>query len=196
MNDEERALIREAQRGNALAFETLIRRYDQQVLQLAYSMVKNMQDAEDIYQEVFVRVFKNLSRFHFRSEFSTWLYRVVVNHCLNFQRRQKRRRMFSLQRNGKSDFDAFSAQIDGSGKNPEENVLNSELSAEIETAIEQLSPRQKMVFLLRHYHGHKLKDIAEMMNCSEGAVKNYLFRATRKMQTLLRAYSNPEGSQS
>jgi RNA polymerase sigma-70 factor (ECF subfamily) len=75
-------------------------------------------------------------------------------------------------------------------RSPEESVLNQELSDSIELALEQLSARQKTVFVLRHYHGHKLQEIAQIMKCSEGTVKNYLFRATQKMQALLKEYAN------
>ncbi len=190
MNSEEQAIIKEAQRGNVMAFETLIKRYDRQVLQLALSMVSNAEDAQDIYQEVFVRVYKNLRRFQFKSEFSTWLYRVVVNYCINYQKKRKRQRLFSLEQMdaGKGE-NSYKAQLPGSERDPEAHVLNTELSGKIDAAIEQLSAKQQMVFVLRHYHGYKLKDIAEMMGCSLGTVKNYLFRATRRMQELLNEYS-------
>ncbi len=94
MNQDEQAIIKQAQGGNILAFEALVKRYDKHVLQLAYSLVNNTQDAQDVYQEVFVRVFKNLKRFKFQSQFSTWLYRVVVNYCINFNKRKGRAKFF------------------------------------------------------------------------------------------------------
>ncbi len=187
MDIEEKAIIKEAQRGNLMAFETLVKRYDRQVLQLTRSIVHHVEDAEDIYQEVFVRVFRNLRKFHFRSEFSTWLYRVVVNHCLNFKKRSGRKRTFSLE-NESSSGENWQTTIKGTGKNPEQSMLNTELGDQIDQAIDQLSDRQRVVFELRHYHGHKLKEIAEIMGCSEGTVKNYLFRATQKLQQLLIEY--------
>src|SRR3990172_7679359 len=96
INSEEKAIIKEAQRGNLLAFESLVKKYDRKVLQLAYSMVNNTEDAEDVYQEVFVRVYKNLDRFKFKSEFSTWLYRVVVNYCINYQKGKKRKQFYPI----------------------------------------------------------------------------------------------------
>lgn len=189
MNDEERAIIKEAQRGNLLAFETLVKRYERQVLQLAFSLVNHPQDAEDIYQEVFVRVFRNLHKFQFRSEFSTWLYRVVVNYCLNYRKRRDRTRSVSLEQDWNESESGWSRTLPVDEKNPEQRVINYELSNKIDLALAQLSPRQKTVFVLRHYQGHKLSEIAEMMGCSLGTVKNYLFRATQKMQQLLHEYS-------
>jgi len=189
MEKEERALIKEAQRGNILAFERLVKRYDKQVMQVAYNMLNHVQDAEDVYQEIFVRVFKNLSRFQFRSEFSTWLYRVVVNTCINHQKTRRKRRHYSLNNTHEESRDNWNATLKGSEISPEESVLNRELSQEIKAAVEQLSEKQKAVFILRHYHGRKLKDIAVILNCTEGTVKNYLFRATQKMQRFLQEYS-------
>ncbi|MFQ5648915.1 MAG: RNA polymerase sigma factor [bacterium] len=193
MNSEEQAIIQAAQEGNILAFESLVKRYDRQVLQLALSLVNHRQDAEDIYQEVFVRVYKNLHRFQFRSEFSTWLYRVVVNACINYLKKKQRTKTLPLDGSTCGKEQGLRNTLPGSEKNPEESILNQELSGEIDEALEKLSPRQKMVFVLRHYHGHKLQEIAEIMNCSLGTVKNYLFRSTQRMQQLLREYSATRG---
>ncbi len=189
MSHDEKALIKEAQRGNILAFESLVKNYDRHVLQLAYNMVNNTQDAEDIYQEVLVRIYKNLHRFEFKSEFSTWLYRVVVNYCINFQKKRRRLKTYSIDKEFQNGDENWKKSVKSEEQNPEESFLNLELSREIEAALQQLSPKQKTVFILRHYHGHKLKEIAEIIKCSEGTVKNYLFRATQKMQRLLREYS-------
>lgn len=189
MDKEETALIKEAQRGNILAFESLVKKYDKQVLQLAYNMVNNAQDAEDIYQEVFVRLYNNLGRFHFKSEFSTWLYRVVVNHCINYRKKRQRNKHFSLDQDASDDAENWQFNLPGKERNPEDTVINEELSRKINLALGQLSDQQKSVFVLRHYHGKKLKDIAKILKCSEGTVKNYLFRATQKMQRQLIDYA-------
>lgn len=190
MSENEKALIKEAQRGNIVAFETLVKNYDRQVLRLAYSMVNNTQDAEDIYQEVFVRVYRSLPRFQFKSEFSTWLYRVVVNYCINYQKKSRRRlKTYSIDNEYPGGDDSWKVTVKSAESNPEQSLLNVELSKEIDLALEHLSPKQKTVFILRHYHGEKLREIANILKCSEGTVKNYLFRATQKMQRLLKEYS-------
>ena len=189
MARDETATIKEAQKGNILAFESLVYKYDRQVLSLVQNLVSNRQDAQDIYQEVFVRVYQNLKRFQFKSQFSTWLYRVVVNCCINFNKRKSRSRYYSFE-DGEGDLESgWLMTLEGKELNPEDAMLNKELSEEIEAALNELSIQQQTVFVLRHYHGHKLKDIAEMMNCSEGTIKNYLFRATQKMQRLLGDYA-------
>lgn len=187
--EREEALIREAQMGSIVAFESLVRQYDQQVMQLAFSLVNDTEDAQDIYQEVFVRVFRNLKRFQFRSQFSTWLYRVVVNYCINFNKKKQRAKFYSLNGENENGEASWSVMLKGTEISPEDSLLNRELSAKIENAIAQLSPKQKTVFVLRHYQGLKLQEIAKILKCSEGTVKSYLFRATQKMQSLLKRYS-------
>ncbi|MFQ5824272.1 MAG: RNA polymerase sigma factor [bacterium] len=189
MNQNEQAIIKEAQRGNILAFETLVKKYDRQVMQLANNLVNNICDAQEIYQEVFVRVYNNLHHFHFKSEFSTWLYRVVVNYCINFRKKNSRIKFYSLEGEAIENEDNWKRTFKGQELNPEESVLNQELSDQITIALDQLSIKQKTVFILRHYHGHKLKEIAKIMDCSEGTIKNYLFRATQKMKRLLKEYA-------
>jgi RNA polymerase sigma-70 factor (ECF subfamily) len=189
MSRDEKAIIKQAQEGNILAFETLVYKYDHQVLRLIQNLVNNAQDAQDIYQEVFVRVFKNLKRFQFRSQFSTWLYRVVVNYCINFNKKKARAKYYSIEESQNDGETGWFITVEGQELNPEDAALNNELSQEIDTALNELSTQQKTVFVLRHYHGHKLREIAEIMNCSEGTIKNYLFRATQKMQQLLGTYA-------
>ena len=186
--EDETALIRAAQSGDVRAFEALVERYDRQVLELARSLVHNFEDAEDVYQEVFVRVYKHLPRFRFESRFSTWLYRVVVNYCLSYKRRA--RAAVSLDDPGALNGASRQWTLPSGETTPEAEVLNQELAQRIESALSQLSAQQKAVFVLRHFHGRKLREIAEILACREGTVKNYLFRATQKMQKLLQPYSN------
>jgi RNA polymerase sigma-70 factor (ECF subfamily) len=189
MEKAEQEAITKAQSGDIFAFTSLVRKYDKQVMQLAYNMVGNVEDAQDIYQEVFVRVYKKISGFTFRSEFSTWLYRVVINMCINFQKqRSRKKRMFA----GEHRFDPvqrFSNTVADDGQTPEQVLLNHELADEIELALQALSAKQKAVFVMRHYNGTKIREIAEILKCSEGTIKNYLFRATQKMQAQLREYT-------
>lgn len=187
MEEREMRLIKRAQEGDAAAFEALVLMYDRDVLKLAFRMVNNLEDARDIYQDVFLLVYRKLSSFRFESEFYTWLYRIVINQCINFRKWRRRRKMAPL--------DMQEAPVGGSpetvaavGRNPEDSILDREAGDLIEQALSQLSEKQRAVFVLRHFHDQKLQDIAHSLGCAEGTVKNYLFRATQKMQDLLRDY--------
>ena len=188
MESTDRELISRAQGGESAAFEALVCRYDKQVLAIAASYANNPDEAKDIYQEAFLRVYRSLGGFRFQSEFSTWLYRVVTNVCLTHRTRHKGRRFIPID-----EIDRPGTEHRASPRprpaSPERQAQNSEISRHIENAMEHLSPQQRLVFTLKHYQGYKLREIASMMDCAEGTVKKYLFTATEKLrQRLKRLY--------
>jgi RNA polymerase sigma-70 factor, ECF subfamily len=186
---EEQSLVREAQAGNRLAFEELVRLYDREVLRLALNLVHRAEDARDIYQESFLRVYRNLHRFRFECSFYTWVYRIVTNVCLDHLRRRQTRKEEQApadESTAGTPPDFFDRQPEPSAAaNPERHLLGQEIGRKIASALEQLSPRERMVFELKHYHGMKLRAIGEVLGTSEETVKNSLFRATRKMRARL-----------
>jgi len=186
---EEQALVRNAQAGDRLAFEELVRRYDREVLRLALNLVHRVEDARDIYQESFLRVYRNLHRFRFECSFYTWLYRVVTNVALDHLRRRTSRREDQAPvpeeaEGGTRDFFDRQPEVRASA-NPEKRLLGQELGQHIQAALTRLSPRERMVFELKHYQGLKLRAIGDMLGTSEETVKNSLFRATRKLRASL-----------
>jgi len=187
MKEQEHTLILNAQKGDVNSFEQLIHIYDEKVMGLIYSMVNNTDDVKDIYQEVFIRVFKAINSFKFKSDFYTWLYRIVINQCLNFRKKKKREALRrDLENSRESENWIYSFK--NPDRNPEEEMLNKELAFILEKSLEILSPKQKMIFILRHYENKKIKEIAELMKISEGTVKNYLFRASEKLKGFLKQY--------
>jgi len=183
-------LILRSKQGDAVAFEQLVQRYDKRVLTIAASHTSNSDDAKDIYQEVFIRVYKGLNKFESRSEFSTWLYRITTNVCLSHRSRAKRRPHASLdEERGEEDGQSHTLKDTiGSGQRTDERMISREISTHIEKAMNELSPKQRIVFRLRHYEGYKLREIAEMMNVGEGTVKKYLFEATATMRAQLKEF--------
>lgn len=186
---EEHAIIRKAQAGDRLAFEELVRRYDRDVLRLALNLVHRAEDARDIYQESFLRVYKNLHRFRFECSFYTWLYRVVTNVALDHLRRRTSRREDQApvaEQTEASTRDFFDRQPElRPAANPERHLLGQELGQHISAALKRLSPRERMVFEMKHYQGLKLRAIGDLLGTSEETVKNSLFRATRKLRASL-----------
>ena len=181
------SLIRAAQRGDQDAFEQLVRAYDQSVLRLAMNLLRSPEDARDVYQEAFLRVYRNLDSFRFDCSFHTWLYRIVTNICLDQLRKRKVRKEESPvvdTPDGPLDrMDAF--EEDSADSDPDRSMWNRELRKKIETALQDLTPRERMVFELRHYQGLRLRNIGEMLGTTEEAAKNCLFRATQKMRSVL-----------
>ena len=187
---DERCLVVEAQAGSRSAFEELVRRYDRDVLRLALNLMKRPEDARDVYQEAFLKVYRNLHRFRFECSFYTWLYRIVTNVCLDQLRRRQARpedqapEAGSAHDEGITDF--FERQKEHRPTlDPERRLLGQEIQTRIASAMELLSPRERVVFEMKHYQGLKLRAIGDALGTTEETVKNSLFRATRKLRSQL-----------
>jgi len=184
---DEAALIRAAQQGDHDAFEQLVRVYDQSVLRLAMNLLRSPEDARDVYQEAFLRVFRNLDNFRFDCSFHTWLYRIVTNLCLDQMRKRKvRKEEPSVLGGTDGPLDRMDSvpeeRVDG---DPQRHLFSGQLRTRIKQVLEGLTPRERMVFELRHYQGLRLRRIGEILGTTEEAAKNCLFRATQKMRVAL-----------
>jgi RNA polymerase sigma-70 factor (ECF subfamily) len=184
---DESALIRAAQAGDQGAFEQLVRQYDQAVLRLALNLLRSPEDANDVYQEAFLRVYRNLHTFRFDCCFHTWLYRIVTNLCLDALRKRKvRREENTVIETREGLLDRMDAVEEGRAHgDPQRQLLSTQLKTRIQDVLTQLTARERMVFELKHYQGLRLRAIGEMLGTSEEAAKNCLFRATQKMRAAL-----------
>jgi RNA polymerase sigma-70 factor (ECF subfamily) len=184
---DDAALIRAVQNGDHDAFEQLVRAYDKSVLRLAMNLLRSSEDARDVYQEAFLRVYRNIHAFRFDCSFHTWLYRIVTNICLDHLRKRKvRREESSVVETSDGPVDRMETfELEVAGANPERNMWNRQLGTKIRAALAELTPRERMVFELRHYQGMRLRNIGEILGTSEEAAKNCLFRATQKMRLVL-----------
>lgn len=189
---DDRTLIERARAGDRSAFELLVQRYDRQVLRLALNVLGSAEDARDLYQEAFLKIYRNLHHFRFECAFYTWIYRIVTNLCLDHLRRRRSHpeeqppvlRMTSSEERANGDF--FDRQQGGGNhSDPERQVLGHEIGRKVEAALRSLSPRERMVFEMRHYQGMKLRAIGDALGTTEETVKNSLFRATRKLRSQL-----------
>ena len=184
---DERSLIRAAQRGDNNAFEELVRSYDSNVLRMAYNLLHSEEDARDIYQEAFLRVYRKLPDFRFDCAFSTWLYRIVANLCLDQLRKRKVRKEEATAietAGGEVDRLQFVAER-RADVDPQRQLMSTEVKNRIEEVLGKLSPRERLVFEMRHYQGMRLRAIGESLGVTEEAAKNCLFRATQKMRAAL-----------
>jgi RNA polymerase sigma-70 factor (ECF subfamily) len=180
-------LIIQAQKGNQNAFEELVYRYDRNVLSVALKYANDEDDAKDLYQEVFIRVYRGLKNFRFQSEFSTWLFRITTNVCLTYKSRSKEHLKVSIDNDldDEAQEKSSSPELVYEGLSPEEISSGANIGEIVNEAVESLSPKQKMAFILKHYEGYKIREIAEMMNCKEGTVKKYLFDAIKNLRKKL-----------
>ncbi|MGC1464018.1 MAG: RNA polymerase sigma factor [Terracidiphilus sp.] len=185
---QEMELIREAQAGSRVAFDALVRQYEHQVLRLALHLTGSEHDAEDIYQEAFLKAFRYIGNFRFECSFYTWIYRIVTNLCLDQLRRKKTRRedhAVVMDHSG-DEIDLLASVSDNRSFYNTANELDRKvLGQKIQAALKKLTPRERMVFELKHYQGLRLRTIGEMLHTTEETAKNTLFRATKKLRAQL-----------
>lgn len=185
---QEAELIRAAQAGERSAFDALVRQYEYQVLRLALHLTGSEHDAEDIYQEAFLKAYRYLGNFRFECSFYTWIYRIVTNLCLDQMRRRKTRREDAavIVDHSGEEIDLLASVSDArSFSNPAKELERKALGEQIQAALEKLTPRERMVFELKHYQGLRLRVIGEMLHTTEETAKNTLFRATKKLRAQL-----------
>ncbi|MFH1238498.1 MAG: sigma-70 family RNA polymerase sigma factor [bacterium] len=188
-------LIERFKNNDADAFSELVNRYKKRAYYLAYNMLSNETDAEDVSQEAFLRVYKNIGSFRGTSSFRTWFYTIIVNLCRSHLRHRYLVSRFSFHFKEKDEMsDDPEKTIETSVGdthwqcNPVKTTVNQELTKSINTAVDSLPPRQKEIFVLKHYQGLKISEIAAILKCAEGTVKANLFKAINNLKEKLRDY--------
>ncbi len=181
-------LIRSAQQGNTAAFEQLVQRYDRAILRLTVHLTGSEDDGQDIYQEALLRAYIHLARFRFECSFYTWIYRIATNLCLDHLRRRRSRGhelIVTYSQDGQEQKLLDTIPDQSIAASPERNLTRRVVREHIVRALSTLSPRERMIFELKHYHGMQLRSVAVILNTTEGTVKNTLFRATHKLRLQL-----------
>ncbi|MCF6093868.1 RNA polymerase sigma factor SigW [Microaerobacter geothermalis] len=180
----EKRLAQLAKKGDRQAFAELVDIYKDKVYHLAYRMLGNTQEAEDIGQETFLRVYSNLARYDEGYKFSTWIYRIATNLCID--RLRKRRQVYSLDAEveGTDGLDMYS-QISDQRKGPEEEILTSELQGVIQDAIHQLPPKYKNVIILRYVNDLSIQEISEILDIPVPTVKTRIHRGREALRKKL-----------
>ena len=184
------------QKGDESAFSALIERHRNTVVNLAYRYVGNRQDAEDLAQEIFIKVYRARDRYQPAAKFTTWLYRVAVNASLNEVRNRKHRPTFraaSLHA-GPDGEAALPVVEDVDSVSPLEAVEQSELHREVRRAVDALPERQRLALLLNKFHGLSYEELAETFELSVQAVKSLLTRARQNVRRMIEPYLNPNAA--
>lgn len=182
---KEAILIARAKDGDATSFEQLVVAHTTKALNLAYRLVNNREEAEDIVQEAFFRLHKSLASFRGDSTVATWLYRTVSRLAIDHLRREKLRRNIFFFRRGEEDNDPIDMVADP-GASPHDELQAVEASRRLMGAIKKLSVRQRAVFVLRHQEELPLKEIAAILELEEGTVKTHLHRAVQLLRKELK----------
>lgn len=188
VTDRDIHLVKRACSGEEAAFEKIVENNKKKIFYLAFDLTGSPQDAEDLSQEVFLKAFRSLKTFKGEASLSSWLYRITLNTFLD----RKRKLSFRVEREYQSLEEGIEI-VDPI--NPENHEESRQIQLHIETALEKLSPRERVVFVMRHYQDMPGKKVAKLLDISEGTVKSLLFRAIKKLQTQLSVYKDIPGKE-
>ena len=186
---EEQALVRRAAGGDPDAFEELVTAYEKQVYHLALRMTANPDDAMDLSQETFLRAWRGLASYRSDSAFSTWLYRLASNVCIDFLRRQKKQKVVPLYHTDDEE-EERELSLPQPGPGPEEQILRQLEQEQVAQALAQLEPEYRQALTLCVIQGLSYTEIAQVLGIKEGTVKSRIARAREKMRNILQKSGN------
>jgi RNA polymerase sigma-70 factor (ECF subfamily) len=177
-NENIQLLLERARQGDRQSFKAIVTLYQQRVFLLAYSILRNKEDAMDVVQETFMRLFQKLGAYEREKNFQAWLFQMAKNLCIDYYRKNYGRRR-ELEE-GRSIDELNPAVADRSG-----NPVSSDLRRIFSRCLEEMGDRQRMVFVLKHYNGFQYREIAQVLNISVGTVKSLHFKAVQNLRHLL-----------
>lgn len=186
----ESELVRAARSGDQSAFEALVKANQAMAYQLAYRMTGNPEDAADLTQEAFLNAWRGLSAFDGRASFSTWLYRLTSNACIDFLRREKRRVSLSMTLEDEEDEEGRQAQLPDSRYSPERELEKKEAAEAVRRGLAALSDEHREVLVLRELEGLSYTEIAQTLSLEEGTVKSRIARARLALREFLQKEGN------
>jgi len=197
MEKNDQQIIDQICSGDVAAFQVLVERYKRKIYYLAYDMLGDQHEAEDVSQEVFIKVFRSLKNFRRDAKMSSWIHQITANTCIDVLRKKKAKPQTNLE-----DFDQIplSDSPAGTGSrfhSPEASAEAALMQDKINEALVKVTPRERTVFIMRHYNDLKINEIADALSVSSGTVKSLLFRALKKLRKEMSAYkatSSMEGS--
>ena len=186
-SSDERSIVDRAAKGDVDAFESLVKAYEKKLYNMAYRLVSDPEDALDVVQEVFLKTYQALPNFRGDSQFSTWLYRVCVNTCLDHLRKDKKSKSYSLDAPMDLGDSEVQRQVEDDGISTEDAVEMKSTGEEILEIINQLDPHYRTALILCDVHDYSYKEIAEILNVSLGTVKSRIHRARNLVRKLYQA---------
>lgn len=183
LQHEEVALIEKAKNGDVESFELLINVYQKKAFNIAYRMLGNLEDANDVTQEALVKVYRSIHNFKGNSSFSTWLYSIVNNACIDFIRKNRKVNLLYIDKEyGETN---YKIEIGDEINTPESLFEKNEIKQMVHDAINQLNYEQRNIIILRDIQGFSYQEIAEMINVSLGTVKSRINRARSSLKDII-----------
>ncbi len=187
IKESDAKLVQRAKQGDRGAFGKLVKRYQNKVLYLAYDLIGNYIDAQDVAQNVFLQAFQNIVYFRDESSFSTWIYRITTNAAIDFQRSRKRRKSVFVDQSANQEQESLMIEnIEDPHQALEKEIERQDLQAHVARLVENLSPQQKAAFVLKYFHHRTTDEIAEVIGCDPVTVRGHILRATLKLRKQLK----------
>ncbi len=188
MTEAERTLIDAMQMGNQRAFQKLVETYQNMIANTCYGLLQDETDAEDVTQEVFIEVFRSISKFRGESKLSTWLYRIAVTRSIDVLRKRKRKSWMRRMQTVFGSEEVIKEIEDYKSSTPQQILENKERAAVLADAVAKLPENQQVAFTLNKYEDLSYQQIAEVMNKSIPSVESLLFRAKQNLRKILEDY--------
>ena len=187
IKDNDSKLVAKSKLGDRRAFGKLVKKYQNKVLYLAYDLIGNYVDAQDVAQNVFLQAFQNIPYFRDEATFSTWIYKITTNAAIDFQRSRRRRKSLFIDQPQYEEQQKLSIEnIEDPYQSVEKKIENSDLKSLVAKVVEELSPQQKAAFVLKYFHDKSTEEIAKIINCNPVTVRGHILRATTKLRKRLK----------
>lgn len=193
--DSDAAAVERTLAGEREAFRILVERHSGQLFRLAYRMTGNEHDAEEVVQEAFLRAYRNLGQFGSRANFGTWVYRIAANYAIDRMRQRKNedaKRKTPSATEEELEQDPLDLVADEK-PTPDRLAANLELRKKMQEALKELSSSERTAFVMRHWEGCAIEEIAEVLKSTTSAAKNTVFRSVQKLRRALEPYVGPRG---
>ena len=191
MERTEALLIENLREGDMTALAILVEKHKRLVYRIAIQITRNHEDADDVMQDTFLKVYESIHSFRKEATFETWLYRIVVNHAMNVVKRRKRRRETSLSATSEVEIRPDLRRTADLANNPQLNAEKEELQKWVTQAVDSLPVKHRTVVILHEFEGLTHLEIASILNCSEGTVRSRLHYARKRLRDLLKPYVEP-----
>lgn len=186
LSSQEASLIKQSKAGDIESFERLIAEHQKKVFNIAYRMLGNLEDANDVAQEALVKAYRGIEKFKGKSSFSTWLYAIVNNACIDFIRKNRKVNMIYLDREYETEEGTYKIQLNNNEDTPEQLFEKKEVQKLVHESINELGYNHRKVIILRDIEYFSYKEIAQILSCSEGTVKSRISRARNNLKAIIK----------
>jgi len=183
---KEASLIEQSKAGDIDSFEQLIAAHQKKAFNIAYRILGNLEDANDVTQEALIKAYRGIINFNGKSSFSTWLYTIVNNACIDFIRKNRKTNVTYLDREYETEEGSYKVQVYSNEESPEELFEKKEVQKLVHESINRLSYEHRRIIVLRDIQQFSYQEIAQILNCSEGTVKSRINRARSNLKMLIK----------